>query len=279
MSQKSKDLLAVYVDGETKTGKGAAGKAIAAILKENGLQVYYAVAGDFFRRYVALVREYLQLGESDPLPTGQSLEDAAAVVHASRRAYENDLDVGDLQRPIISQSVAILGELPYVQKAGAEWWAMTLQLARDNDTDVLLVDGRNPRYKLDHAAEETGIHVQPVLDLFMTCEAEEAARRTLRLQGIANPTAAELAAARTKIELRRKQDRERSARPFVEPDTTVKYEPAKTTAVATITLSWQPHKQAELPVAIELDNTQFTEDEMISAVRSLALAAIDYTQK
>lgn len=279
MPEQTYDLLGVYVDGETKTGKGAASKAIAASLKEEGLKVYYDVAGDFFRRYVALVREHLGLSESDPLPTGEVLQTAARDVHQTRKAFQNDIKLGDLQRPIISQSVAVLGELPYVQTAGAEWWALSLQLAKEGGVDIIVIDGRNPRSKVKSAANDTGIRINTALDLFMTCEAGEAARRSLRLEGVVSPNSAQLEIARQRVELRRKQDRERSKRPFIVPAVTLLYDPLQLPASKIIAESWQAHGDEELPITIQIDNTNFTEAEMLSAVRDLAKTAIKFIKQ
>src|SRR5206468_1136485 len=110
------DLLAVYVDGETKTGKGAAGKAIAAALQAEGRRVYYDVAGDFYRRYVGWVRHQLKLNDNEPLPGGAELETVAQEVYLSGQAFmHNDELLGDLQRPAIGESVSKLGELPIAQ--------------------------------------------------------------------------------------------------------------------------------------------------------------------
>jgi len=277
MPETSHDLLAVYVDGETKTGKGAASEAIAAALNDKGLQVYYDVAGDFFRRYVALVRADLGLKENEPLPTGDVLQAAAEKVLVSRKPFEKDEALGDLQRPAISQSVAVLSELPLVQQAGAQWWAMTLQLATQVGADVVVLDGRNPRNRVNDAVAETGITVRVALDMFMTCAAGEAARRTLRLEGITSPTTEELEAATHKVEQRRTRDRQRSERPFVVPSFTVSYDPSHTTARQAVNQSWQrEHDDGELPAAIKIDNTHFTEPEMLAAVQDLAVAAVAF---
>src|ERR1019366_10618951 len=106
-----REILNVYlVDGETKTGKGSASKQIAKVLSREDQKVYYDVAGDFFRRYVALVRQELGLKEADALPVGKILEQAAQVVYDKQRAFELDDALGDLQRPAISNSVSVLGE-------------------------------------------------------------------------------------------------------------------------------------------------------------------------
>ncbi|HSX36498.1 MAG TPA: (d)CMP kinase [Patescibacteria group bacterium] len=280
MSENHYDLLAVCVDGETKTGKGAAGKAIAAALKDKGLRVYYDVAGDFFRRYVALVRLQLGLEESDILPTGDVLESAAKAVLASRKPFEKNEELGDLQRPAISQSVAILSELPLVQQAGAEWWAITLQLATEAGADAVVLDGRNPRNRVSDASAKTGIDVQIILDLFMTCESVEAARRTLKLEGNASPTAEQLETATKKVDQRRGKDRQRSEQPFLLPVYTINYDPEHLAADEAILRSWQhANAKVELPTAIKIDNTHFGELEMLAAVKELAIASVEYSKK
>lgn len=275
MPEASYDLLAVYVDGETKTGKGAAGKAITALLSEKGLAVYYDVAGDFFRRYVAIVRNELGLGETDPLPTGEALETAAKRVYDTKRPFAPDDSLGDLQRSIISQSVSVLGELSLVQRAGAEWYAMSIGNARQAGADVVVLDGRNPRDRVNDVAGEAGLVLQTALDLFMTCEPEEAARRVLYLKGVTDPSHEQIVTMTQQVKRRREHDRNRLERPFLVPSISVHYDPKRMAAPAAVNLSWH-HATNDPPTTIAIDNTHFTQPEMLAAVRDLAAAAVDY---
>lgn len=273
------DLLGVYIDGETKTGKGAASKAIASALSDKGLQVYYDVAGDFYRRYVAQVRQYLKLTDDDPLPTGKILEDAARMVHEKRLAFEKDESLGDLQRPAIGTSVSILGELATAQRAGSEWWVITAKRAKEAGADVIVIDARNPRLRMEEAMKTSGIIVKTALNLFMTCDPGEAARRTLLGTGVAKPTEDQIAAERVNVINRRERDRMRAENPFILPTASVPFIPAVMSVSSVISQSW--HKQpdgSELPTTVTLDNTKISKPEMLAAVSTLACAAVDFMQ-
>ena len=214
-------LLGVYIDGETKAGKGAASQAVATALSSKGLRVYYDVAGDFYRRYVALVRNELGLSEEDVLPNGKPLEEAARIVYESKKAFDKDASLGDLQRPSIGKSVSILGELDIAQRAGSEWFAMSAERAKITKSDAIVLDGRNTRMRLS----ETGIAVNTVLELIMTCDPTEAALRTLISNGNKNPTKQQIDNERLNVINRRERDRLRPINPFVMPSYSVLYSP------------------------------------------------------
>lgn len=271
------DLLGVYIDGETKTGKGAASKIIASSLTDKGLNVYYDVAGDFYRRYVAQVRRHLGLTDNDVLPTGKVLEEAARAVIESRQAFAKDDTLGDLQRPAIGQSVSVLAELAISQRAGDEWWMITAQMAQEAGAEVIVIDGRNPRLRMEEAKKKSDVTVKTSLNLFMTCEPEEAARRTLLGTGTPKPTAEQIAAERVNVISRRERDRQRAENPFILPIKSVPFIPAVMSVSSVVRQSW--HKQpdgSELPTTITLDNTKISKPEMLAAVSSLACAAVDF---
>lgn len=273
------DLLGIYVDGETKTGKGAASKVIANVLTDKGLNVYYDVAGDFYRRYVAQVRRHLGLTDEEVLPTGKVLEESARVVHEKRLAFEEDDSLGDLQRPAIGQSVSVLGELATAQRAGSEWWVITAKRAQDAGADVIVIDARNPRLRMAEAMEASGITVKTALNLFMTCDPDEAARRTLLGTGVAKPTPQQIATERVNVINRRERDRKRAENPFILPVASVPFIPAVMSVSSVIRQSW--HKQpddSELPTTITIDNTHISKPEMLAAVSSLACAAVNFMQ-
>jgi cytidylate kinase len=270
---EERGLPAIYIDGETKTGKGAAGLAIAETLRHAGYQVYYDVGGDFYRRYVAIVRQELQLDEASPLPTGSQLEEAAADVYASRKPFRNDAELGDLQRPAISQSVAVLSQLALVQQAGAEWCLESVHAAIDSGADVMVLDGRNPRQRIDEVTAN-GPQVTTVLDLYMTCSPEQAARRVLFSRGRTEFSPEELEEQVDAVVRRRQQDRDRTEVPFVPPVASVIFTPGRAPAAAAIAHSWQPQNGHDLPLSIMLDNTYLDKPAMLAAVSELALAAL-----
>ena len=275
MSGNAHELLAVYVDGESKTGKGAAGESIAQTLTDRGEAVYYDVAGDFYRRYTAMVRRELGLDEADELESGEALDTAAQNLYQSGRAFERDPELGDLQRPAISDSVATLAKLAVAQAAGAEWFMRSLQAAADQGASVIVLDGRNPRDRVnDELPQLPNIAVRIALDLYMTCDPGEAGRRVLVSRGVAEPTRAQIDAESSIVATRREQDRRRSDRPFVEPSESVSFWPAHQSAHEVIDHTWQTELFGSLPATVTLDNTAILKDEMLAAVTDLAVEAL-----
>jgi cytidylate kinase len=278
MPQISNKLSAVYVDGETKTGKGAAGQAIATALRSSGLAVYYDIAGDFFRRYVAMARRDLGLTDSEALPIGTKLEAVASKLYASGQLFEIDESLGDLQRPAISESVAILSELALVQKAGGEWFKMSVRQAAAAGASIIVLDGRNPRRRVEEQLVGLSISVHTALDLYMTCEPQEAARRILLTQGIEVPTERQIEQQSHYVVERRNRDRNRSDRPFLAPTESIEFVPSQQSVAEVLEQSLDSRQFKQLPATIILDNTRLQKAEMLSAVSQLVLAAITVTQ-
>jgi len=275
MSLGAYTLLTATVDGQTKTGKGAASQAIADTLRDAGYSVYYDVAGDFYRRYVALVRLELGLSEDEKLPTVTELERAAKLVHERRDAFKPDADLGDLQRPAISNSVSVLGELPLAQQAGSEWWRISLENALTQHADVFVVDGRNPRDRIREAGTKVAGNVQIALDLYMRCDPAEAARRNLLIHADHVPTAEEIEVERSHIEARRNRDLERIDYPFLQPVSGISFDAEHDDVSRVLEAAWAEQDDMELPQTIVLDNTNIAKDLMIRAVCDLALQSVE----
>lgn len=276
MPQATHELRAIYIDGETKTGKGSASQAIAAFLENRGLHVYYDVAGDFYRRYTAMVRRELALSETDALPTDDSLQRTVTALYDSGRAFERDDSLGDLQRPAISKSVSTMAELAIAQQAGSEWWQMTLKQAMQVGAELMVLDGRNPRSRVRDASDATGIKAATVLDLYMLCEPIEAARRALLGAGVTHPTTEQLEIERVHVADRRDRDRHRAEQPFIVPSSSLPFDPTAMTPAEAVQASWQIQDAAMLPLTITLDNTHITKPDMLAAVTGLAAEAVEY---
>lgn len=260
-------MLAIFVEGETKTGKGAASEAIAKTLEEHGLQVYYDVAGNFFRRYVAIVRRQLRLDEDADLPPTAELIAIATELYHNGGAFELDDSLGDLQRPTISRCVSILGELPIVQQAASDWFAMSLKRAHAAEADVLLLDGRNPRLHVEALTAHLELDARTILDIYLECDPQVAARRMLGT----NATAEDVQAAASIIIDRRRRDRMRSEWPFVEPVHSIRFTPGKRLADDIIA-----ETQQVLSVRpIILDNSHVTKIELEQSLADLTIAALE----
>lgn len=270
------ELLAVFVDGETKTGKGAAGEAIAEALKQDGHKVYYDVAGDFYRRYVGMVRRELQLDETTPLPIGPELTETATRLYKSGQAFDLDESLGDLQRPAINDSVSLLGEEAIAQQAGADWYAQSIARAHEQGAEILVLDGRNPRHRVTDELPGLTIAVRTALDLYLTCEPHEAARRVLVGRGDLEPTEAAKQPIKDQIDNRRSRDRTRVDRPFLPPAESVAFVPGEHAVDMILKEAWDEERFTRLPATITLDNTHILKPEMLSAVSELAVGAIAF---
>jgi cytidylate kinase len=271
MSQNSGELLAIYIEGETKTGKGAASEAIANALKAQGVSIYYDVAGDFFRRYVAIIRRQLKLKETDDLPARVELEAAATALYENGEAFSVDSALGDLQRPAISRSVSLLGELPIAQKAAVDWYAQAVKQAAAAGAQVMVLDGRNPRRHVEEHVRVPGVTTKTILDIYMTCEPVVAAARVLTGTGVDHPTVEQLALIVENIAQRRALDRSRAEWPFWWPETHVSFVPGEQLARQAVATSWQS-EPAPLPIVI--DNSYVPKQTMWTAVAELATFAL-----
>ena len=271
MSQNSGDLLAIYIEGETKTGKGAASEAIAKALKTQGISIYYDVAGDFFRRYVAIIRRRLELDEDDDLPDRAELEAAATELYENGGAFRVDPALGDLQRPAISSSVSLLGELPIAQKAAVDWYVQSVKRAAASGAKVMILDGRNPRRHVEEHVRVPGVTTKTILDIYMTCEPSVAASRVLLGSGVKHPTNKQLAPIIENIVQRRALDRSRAEWPFWWPETNVSYTPGEQSAQKIIAESWQSDPS---PLPIVIDNSYVPKQTMWTAVAELATIAL-----
>lgn len=132
-----------------------------------------------------------------------------------------------------------------------EWYARTALRAYEEGADILALDGRNPRLRVDEQLAAHDRRVQPALDLYMLCDLHEAARRTLLGQGVAHPTAEQLAAMFETLRARRTRDRHRTDNPFIVPVASVAFLPGQTTPESVVQRSWQA---ADAPLTITLDN-------------------------
>ena len=259
------ELLAIYVEGETKTGKGAASEAIANTLHDEGVSVYHAVAGDFFRRFTAIIRRDLALDEAAPLPERDELTSIATKLFENREAFSIDPALGDLQRPEISNCVSQLGELAIAQEAAVVWYEETVRQAIDGGYQVLVMDGRNPRRHV----EELDAEVRTILDIYMTCDPEIAARRTWAAKSVTDPSHEQISAEAAVVADRRQRDRERAEWPFHWP---TEYFTLTDDATGFVERSRQTGDNPPLPIVI--DNSALDLPTMTALVAQLTRDAL-----
>ena len=272
MLQNSDVLYAIYIEGETKTGKGAASEAIANALKRHDISVYYDVAGDFFRRFTAIIRRELKLSPSDPLPPREELIAIAVKLYKNAKAFSLDSSLGDLQRPEISNCVSQLGELPIAQEAAVDWYAQSVKQAHSSGAQVMVLDGRNPRRHVEGHVQDH--NTRTILDIYMTCQPTVAAQRVLLGDGIAKATIPQLEPIIQNITDRRQRDRQREEWPFWWPAVHLPFIPGQDSVTAAINASLQPTASAELPLPIVIDNSYVPKPTMWKAVADLTLIAL-----
>ncbi|HEY1835688.1 MAG TPA: (d)CMP kinase [Candidatus Saccharimonadales bacterium] len=270
-------LLGVYVDGETKTGKGAAGKAMVDALDAAGIKVYYDVAGDFFRRYAAAVRESLELSDTGQLPEDEkALERVVRQVHDQGPPFERSDRFGDLQKPIISASVAAVAKFEIVQEACGQWLRVAAMHAQAKGADVLVLDGRNVRSHLRKRAAD--LKLATAFELYLLCEPREAARRALLANGATSPSGSEIDERAAIIGETRQRDRHREVRPYVMPATCIRFDPKQSGVAQVLRRIWEAHTNEERPLPVCLDNTTISKPDMLAAVSELAVAAVRLAQ-
>ncbi len=271
MSQKTGELFAIYVEGETKTGKGAASAAVTSVLKDKGVSVYYDVAGDFFRRFVAIIRLELGLSDVDVLPPSGELTVTASKLYQNGKAFDVDFELGDLQRLAISQSVSLLGELPIAQQAASDWYSQSVKKAVESGAKVLVLDGRNPRRHVEGHVKIQNVDVVTILDIYMTCDAEVAAERVLLCEGITNPSLDQIQTIVSNITHRRELDRTRAEWPFVQPAHSINYIPGNRSADEVIAES----RKSSSVIPITLDNSVVSRLVLEQSLAELTIAALE----
>lgn len=266
-------MYAIFLDGESKTGKTTVGAAIEADLAKD-YKVYKAIAGSFYRRLTVLALEaYGGQYAHDDLTW---LEDGIRDAIDSREAYNEDRNWEDINSKPIDELVSVAGQFPITQAAGKEWWPIMADTALRQGAEVLVVDGRNPRAKL---AEWRATHDMPIaLDLCVYCDPDVAAQRYLGAQDVAEPTAEQLAATRAEIMKRRELDRNRSVAPYVEPPNQIEFDSGVSDAIQVVGQAFAADVP-ERPQVIRFDTTHSPLEITQVTAGQLARAALDYLKK
>ena len=267
-------MRAILLDGPSKVGKTCVGTDLSAHLESQiDGPIRFDVIGDFFRRMTVAVME-----ELGPDPAPDALLKVLAKVIDSNVAFDNGRTWGDLHSPEVDNLVSTVGEKNIAQKEKYTWGGRALAKALDEETELWIVDGRNPRRTLADAWKLPEVSL--VLDLFIHCDLEPSALRA----GV--PLA--------QLERRRAQDMSGDDPLLVYPPAAVPYEPVSTAGWpswfvdnyegeierSVIETSW--HGNAK-PNAVFLDTSQLgiNDDDlglgrMLSATHNLAHAALQW---
>ena len=214
--------LLITVDGEAKTAKTTAGSAISYALREQGMNVFEADAGAFFRRLTVGALELLGFRDLTGIEVLADISETdlhriLPEVIEKDLAYEKREWGGLIKFKIVEKYVSVIGKTIDSQNAMDDWYGRMLQAATQDPYDVLVINARNPRERLLNSAI-------PVPDLpLVYCKPREAARRILFARGNKNPTPLQLNVQETDVVTRRTSDRERSHYPYVEPEIRLPY--------------------------------------------------------
>jgi cytidylate kinase len=266
-------MYAIFLDGESKTGKTTVGSVIEAELAKD-YTVLRAVAGSFFRRLTVAALE--NHGGSYSHEDVEWLEGNLAEVIESRAAYDEERDWSAIDTKQIDELVSVAAQLPITQTAAKEWWNITCDLAAEKDVDVLIVDGRNPRAK---SADWRAKHDMPIaLDLCVYCDPTVAAERYVRSQGLQSPSPEQVVEARNKIMQRRNLDRNRPVAAYVEPTDQIEFEPGLDDIEQIVAQSFKADV-SELPRVIRFDTTHSPLELTQATAGNLARAALSYIEK
>ena len=269
-ARKNDNIVLIGFPG---TGKTTVGAAIEADLAKD-YKVYKAVAGSFYRRLTVLALEAHGAVNTDD--NFDWLEPAIKNAIESRAAYDETRNWDTINTKEIDELVSVAGQFPVTQTAGKEWWNIMADLATQQGAEVLVVDGRNPRAK---SAAWRANHDLPIaLDLCVYCDPDVAAQRYVSSQGVADPTAEQLAAARSEIVKRRELDRNRPAAPYIEPPNQILFD-SGTSDPAKVVLESFETAIDDPPRVIRFDTTHSPLEMTQITAGQLARAALDYLNK
>lgn len=262
-------MSVLAIDGESKTCKTSVTADIASHLSH--LTVVTGDAGRFFRTLDHDAQ--VEMGTEDiGAPPYRELDAAIRRVIASGTAFDPALDRGDLERPAIANTVAIVAQRPGVQAAGIQWYESTFLKARENGVDALVINGRNPVDRLERIL--TASEQSVALSMLVYCEPQEAARRVLFSEGVTDPQSTQILDQQVRIMRRREVDRNRPRRdfPYQDPDRVVIFDHgACPYELVDRSRKYSPDR----PIPILFDTTEMNREEMRGYAQSLAAAALN----
>ncbi|HEY4161174.1 MAG TPA: hypothetical protein VGM08_03870 [Candidatus Saccharimonadales bacterium] len=262
----------ILVKGASKTMKSSAAKAAAVGLQEYGISVAVNDAGAFFRRNTVATLELIDAAGIED-PTDADLHAASRDAIAANAAFDNERKWPDLHTPRIELYTGRINVARHVKAAAETWWDRTYETARAQGVEALVLDGRNPRDRLQAKMSEYSIG--PVMELLCECEPGVAATRTLRGRGQDTGDKVLWERERASIIARRNQDANRpsEAHPFRLPTNWVDFmpgsDPDKIMADAV------SHSADEYPISVRMDMALFERESMSQGVAALAVAAWD----
>ncbi len=216
----------ITVDGPSVSSKSSVLKVIESQLGVS-YDVQCNIAGDFFRGITAGIYKHV----------GKKISAVAANANQRDQWIERILEEEDVNHPhrigllnttTIDAHVSKIGASDVSQSAIQEWYNAKAEQAVAAKKDFLILDGRNPRNRIQ-AHIDRGSLIS-ALDLLLYCKVPVAASRALiraaRHDGQPEPYTFDddvLAAKEAEIIERRQIDRDRKVFPYKEPDCVVNY--------------------------------------------------------
>jgi cytidylate kinase len=255
-------MLAIFLDGESKSGKTAVGRSIRKTLEEHGYSVRLIVAGHFFRFLTKLVLDHMSIDT-------QEIDDSLIQkVLDSPDLYGEMPEAGALNTRQIDKWVSRVGQRSFVQEAANGWREKVAQKALEDGIQIVLLDGRNLRDKLGAWAGQA--EVPTALELIIACRPEVAAARYL---GRNHPTAERLAAATKEIAERRDMDRKRAEAAYEDPGNVINLRPGADNVKHAVATAWAKGA-ANPPRAIRFDNSDVPLKTGLATATELAVESV-----
>lgn len=263
----------VLAEGEAKGMKTSVCEEAERTLVNLGFVVVRDDAGSFFRKTTVGALAFLDAaGVEDP--TQEDCNKASWDVLEAGIPYDTQRP-WELHTRRIDSWVATISSAKHVQDAGRDWWATTADRAVEAGANALVLDGRNPRARLETWLAKNAVGI--TAELFCVCDPRTAAIRTLKGRGVDNPTSAEVAEARQSIVDRRARDRNRAELPYVDPAEFVRYRhilhgtPGSSAArvMERAVRLGEPGR----PLPVRIDTGKLRREPMNAAVGDLVLAA------
>lgn len=255
------EMITIFLDGESKSGKTAVGRHIKQTLEAEGHRVRLIVAGNFFRTVTWLI---LQKGSDKDL---ESISKEVLEVPELTDEYNDS----QLQSNEVDALVSQVGSLDIVQEAAIGWRINAAQRALDDGIYILLYDGRNLRSKLSDWSSKAG--VKTALELIIYCHPDVAAKRYLSDEGNKNPSEAELKQTTDMITTRREMDRKRKEAAYVDPDDPIRLVAGTDNAKEAIVEAYE-EEVANPPRPVLFDNSEVPLADGLATVEELTLEAV-----
>jgi cytidylate kinase len=262
-------MLVVFLDGESKSGKTAVGKAIKQTLETQSYGVRQLIAGNFFRHLTLLAWQRRPNEASD----NEWLQPAVRDALHSEELYAEIQDLDALNTSEIDNNVSKVGQFDFVQAAASAWRVKSAQKALDDGVNILLFDGRNLRTKLRDWCVTA--KVQVALELIIACRPEVAAARYLADEGNTQPNQEQLTEATKMINDRRQRDRDREHAAYVEPPNPVDLVVGTHSVDQALEAAWSIDV-VDPPRPIRFDNSEVPRDDGLATVTDLATKAVKH---